>query len=390
MVTHKFARGDGQGRVNHEIAQAALAAGHVVWLVAAEIAPELAAHPRARPVILSVGRWPTALVRNQVFALKAGRWLRAHRASLDVVHGNGFVAWSAVDVSSAHFVHAAWLRSRFHTFRVRKDPYGLYQFIYTACGRWLEAWSYRHARRVVAVSSQVRDELVATGLEPANIRVIVNGVDALEFQPGSPDRAALGLPQGPLLLFAGDLRTPRKNLDTLLHAMTGVEGATLAVAGDATGSPYLRMARDLGIEHKCVFLGYRRDIPALMRAADVFVFPSRYEACSLVLLEAAASGLPLVVGRHTGGAELLTPDAAMLLEDPEDAQALRQALNQLLRDPRRLAAMGAEARRIAMRNSWRVMADRYLELYEELQAQPAGARPASRVPETPHRERVTS
>jgi glycosyltransferase involved in cell wall biosynthesis len=376
LITHKFVRGDGQGRVNYELARAALAAGHTVWLLASEVAPELASHPMAREVHIGVAGLPSSLLQNQLFACRTALWLRRHRNEFDLVHTNGFVSWSAADVNSSHFVHAAWTRSQHHTWHVRRDIYGFYQLLYSLSGRWLERWSYQRARWVVAVSEQVRRELMEIGLAPERLRVIQNGVDTEEFTPCNVSRDILGLPEGKLLLFIGDIKTPRKNLDTLLRAMTQVRGAILVIVGNLTGSPYPRLARGLGLERRVTFLGFRRDIPQLMQAADLFVFPSRYEACSLVLLEAAASGLPIVAARATGGTELLNPECSVLVENAEDEIELAAALNQLLERPQRLKNMGDEARRVALANSWQVMAGRYLHLYRELLEQrkrePAG------------------
>ena len=366
LITHRFVKGDGQGRVNYELARAALEAGHTVWLLASAVAPELAAHPGARVVHIGTGGLPGSLLQNQAFALGTAFWLWRHRKEVDLVHGNGFVSWGAVDVSSSHFVHAAWVRNPFHTWRLRRDAYGLYQLLYSLSGRWLERWAYRRARCLVAVSEQVRGELVAAGFDTQALHVIPNGVDVAEFAPRHGVRESLGLPAGRLLLFTGDLKTPRKNLDTLLRAMTRVQGATLLVAGGLAGSPYPRMAAELGLAGRVVFLGFRRDVAQLMRSADIFVFPSRYEACSLVLLEAAASGLPIVTARATGGAELLTAECSALLADTEDAARLAEVLNALLADPARLSCMGQAARRVALQNSWDVMCGRYLELYREL------------------------
>jgi glycosyltransferase involved in cell wall biosynthesis len=366
LITHKLVKGDGQGRVNYELALAALAAGHCVWLLASEVAPELAAHPRARWVRVGAPWLPSALLQNQAFAWKSTAWLWRHRSELDLVHANGFVSWAAADINTSHFVHSAWLRSPFHTWRVRRDAYGLYQLLYSYCGTWLERWSYRRARLVAAVSEQVRRELVESGVAPARLTVVANGVDTEEFKPGEVSRATLGLPAGRLLLFVGDIRTPRKNLDTLLRALVEVRDANLVVVGDRTGSPYPRLAAELGLEERVSFVGFRRDIPRLMQAVDLFVFPSRYEACSLVLLEAAASGLPIVAARTTGGAELLSPSCSMLVDDPEDAAALAATLNRLLESPAALEHMGIEARRVALANSWQTMARRYLQLYDGL------------------------
>jgi glycosyltransferase involved in cell wall biosynthesis len=365
IITHRFVRGDGQGRVNYEIARAALAAGHTVWLVASQVDPELAAHTHARVVQIGVGGWPSELFKNQVFALRSALWLRRHRSELDLVHVNGFITWARSDINTAHFVHAAWARSPHHTARIRRGWYGWYQMLYSRTGALLERWAYARSTNVVAVSRQVRSELLAAGVHERGLRVIPNGVDLDEFQPGAASRSALDLPKGLLLLFVGEIRTPRKNLDTLLRALAQTPDVHLAVIGNPAGSCYPLMAKGLGLAGRVWFLGYRRDIAELMRAVDVFAFPSRYEACSLVLLEAAASGLPILVGRNTGGAELLTADCAVLLENPEDDAAMARALQALIADRARLECMGAAARTVAEAHSWQAMAEKYLRLYAE-------------------------
>lgn len=368
LITHRFVRGDGQGRVNYEIAAAALGAGHSLSLIASEIAPELAAHERVRAVRIGAERWPSALLRNQVFALKTTRWLERHRAELDVVHVNGFVTWARADLNTAHFVHAAWLASPYHTIRFRKDWYGLYQWLYTYAGSFLERFAYARSTAVVAVSLQVERELRGAGVDAQRLRVIANGVDLEEFKPAPVSARSLGVPEGPVLLFAGDVKTPRKNLETLLRALALTELGTLVVAGDATGSPYPRLAESLGLAERVRFLGYRADVAELMRAANVFVFPSRYEACSLVLLEAAASGLPVVAARTAGGVELLNRECSVLLDDPDDHVELASVLRGLLAEPERLARMGSAARAAAAEHSWHAMGERYLRAYRELAA----------------------
>src|SRR5215217_5284186 len=214
IVTHKLAKGDGQGRVNYEIARSALQRGHQLVLVASHVASELNMHPCCSWVPIPVAHWPTALLRNQIFAWRSFRWLRKRRRELDVVHVNGFITWEASQVNTAHFVHSAWLRSPVHDARLRRDLYGAYQWIYTALNARLEKYSYRQARVVVAVSEKIRNELVEAGVSEQHVCVIPNGVDLQEFSPGPVERGQLGLPEGvTLALFAGGIRTPRKNLD---------------------------------------------------------------------------------------------------------------------------------------------------------------------------------
>ena len=79
LVTHKLARGDGQGRVNLEIAAAALRRGWQVTLIASEVSPELLREPGVRWIAMRVDGWPTQFVRNQLFALHSGWWLLRRR-----------------------------------------------------------------------------------------------------------------------------------------------------------------------------------------------------------------------------------------------------------------------------------------------------------------------
>jgi glycosyltransferase involved in cell wall biosynthesis len=227
---------------------------------------------------------------------------------------------------------------------------------------------------MVAVSTKVRDELTALGLSRDRIHVIHNGVDLHDFSPGCVERSALGLPPDVVLgLFAGGIGTPRKNLDTVLRALQSVPELHLAVLGPTEGSPYPVLARRLGVADRAHFLGYRTDVPDLMRTADLLAFPSRYEACSLVLLEALASGLPIVTAETAGGAELVDANCGFVLPDPDDTQALAAVLQQLVASPALRADMGRAARAVAEHHSWDRMAERYLSLFATL----ASAAPAT-------------
>ncbi|WP_118181637.1 glycosyltransferase family 4 protein [Paraburkholderia phosphatilytica] len=370
IVTHVVRHNDGQGRVNHEIARAALEAGFEVTLVASQVAPELLAYPHARWVRVKPGKWwPTNLLRQQVFALKSALWLRAHRADYDVLHVNGFITWAKADVNTAHFVHGGWARSRYYPFGIGRSLWSSYQFVYTRVNAWLERWAYRRSRVVAAVSKKVADEIDAIGLTPRNrLDVIYNGVDAEGFAAASGDRAKFGLPQAAfLLLFVGDLRTPRKNLGTVLEALrTLPQHVQIAVAGVLTDSPYPALARKLGIAHRVHFLGLVKEMPALMHSADAFVFPSRYEAMSLSLLEAMAAGLPVVTARTAGGAEIITAECGIVLDDPDDPHALADAVARLADCSERCRAMGRAAGELAAQFGWARMAGQYLALYRQL------------------------
>lgn len=372
IVTHKVSRGDGQGRVNYEVAVEALRQSHSITLVSSEVSPELEHHSQVTWVPIKVASWPTELLRNIAFSVQCASWLRQHRAEFDLIQVNGAITSTHADVNAVHFVHSTWLQSPAHTFRVRHNLYGTYQWLYTVLNARWEKRAFQQSRFIVAVSGKIAQELISIGVSPQQVRVIVNGVDDDEFSPGLVNRSSFGLPEGmPLALFAGDIQTTRKNLDTILLALTQLPSLHLAIAGNTEGSPYPKMADQLGIAQRTHFLGYRRDIPALMKAADFFVFPSRYEPCGLVLLEAMSSGLPVISAITAGGAELITPESGIVLNNPNDPQALAQAMADLVGDAKRREAMGQAARIVAEQHSWKSMADQYLQLFETMHGQHA-------------------
>jgi glycosyltransferase involved in cell wall biosynthesis len=370
IVTHVVRHNDGQGRVNHEIARAALEEGIAVTLVASHVAPELLEHPLVRWVPVKIGRfWPTNLLRQQVFALKTALWLRTHRHEFDVLHVNGFITWAPADVNTAHFVHTGWANSKYYPFGITKGVWSGYQFVYTRLNALLERWAYRRSRVIAAVSRKVADEIRAIGLTPDNrLDVIYNGVDTRGFAAASGDRAKFKLPHDAfLLLFVGDLRTPRKNLGTVLKALTLLPNhVQIAVAGYLPGSPYPEQARALGIADRVHFLGLVKEMPALMHSVDAFVFPSRYEAMSLSLLEAMAAGLPVVTARTAGGAEIITPECGIVLDDPDDPHKLADAIGRLADHDDTRRAMGVAAAELATGFGWARMAAQYIALYRQI------------------------
>lgn len=370
IVTHLVRHNDGQGRVNHEIVRAALDEDIGITLIASYVAPDLLAHPNVRWVPVTVGRWwPTNLLRQQVFAFKSAIWLRAHRREYDVLHVNGFITWVRSDINTSHFVHAGWFRNKYYPFCLTKGPWSAYQWLYTRCNALFERWAYRRSTIITAVSQRVAHELNAIGLKAENrVQVIYNGVDSNAFSTAKGDRLAFNLPSDAhMLLFAGDLRTPRKNLDTVFEAMRRLpESVQIAVAGPLSGSPYPELARKLAISHRVYFLGLVRDMPALMRSVDAFVFPSRYEPMGLVLLEAMAAGLPIITARTAGGAEIITPECGIVLNDPDDSVKLADAIALLSASNELRREMGAAASELAVEYGWSRMAAQYIALYRQL------------------------
>jgi glycosyltransferase involved in cell wall biosynthesis len=365
LVTNVVRKGDGQGRVNFEIVREALRQDWQVVLVATEIAAELENDSRVTWNRVSVRGIPSYLLRERVFALRSARALK--RCRIGPLLSNGCITTVPADVNACHFVHSAWLASPLHPGKIRGGMHGAYHRLYSSVNARAEKGAYLAAGGVVSVSEQVRSELAAIGIPPARITTIPNGVDTDEFQPGPGDRARFGLPEGvSLALFAGDLRSPRKNLDTVLRALARVPALHLAVAGWLETSPYPAMAAAMGLSERVHFLGNVREMPVLMRSCDVFAFPSRYEACSLVMLEAMAAGLPVITTRKTGGSELVPPEGGFLMRDPDDEAGLVEILVRAASDRQGLAEMRAVSRSKALSLRWDEMGRKYLKLLESV------------------------
>ncbi|WP_055075431.1 glycosyltransferase family 4 protein [Pseudanabaena sp. 'Roaring Creek'] len=367
IVTPYIIKSDGQGRANYELVLEAVRCNHHLSLVTRKIESDLLDNPLIECVSLPVDRFPTELLRGIVFAQKSSSWLRSHRHKFDVVLACGAVTAAASDVNVIHFVHSAWLRSPTHTWKIRQDLYGAYQWLFTALNARWEKQSLQRTKIVVAVSDNIQRELIDIGISRDRIRIIYNGVDLEEFTPKSETRDRFGLPDRVnLALFTGDIRTNRKNLDTVLKALVNVPNLHLAVVGNTERSPYPELARQLGVSDRVHFLGYRRDVAKIMQAVDFFVFPSRYEPFGMVVSEAMASGLPVITTAVSGVAAIITNECGIILDDPEDAQALSQAMTELSINGDLRARMGKSARAIAEQHSWRSKAQQYLHLFTEL------------------------
>ena len=256
----------------------------------------------------------------------------------------------------------------------------------------LEALRYRRGnfRRVIAMSRMAKEQIQRRyGLEDSEVEVLYCGVDTDELSPGrrARERAAMRrkLDAGDdlLALFVGN-DDRRKGADILLRAIAllGGEGAgrvRALIAGQVKGEAALRrQARSLGV--RADVLGPRDDIPGLLAAADVLVFPSRFDIFGMAVLEAMAAGVPAIVSRAAGASEIITHGRDGWLVGSEDPEGVAEGLR-LLSDPERRERMGREARQVAERHSMDRHVDRLLEIYREVAAEKS-ASSASTAPVT--------
>ena len=224
-------------------------------------------------------------------------------------------------------------------------------------------------QRLLRLSTALADATIANsaataatlGRRARSVHVISPGVDLERFAPGPADPAVrsqlTAVPEAPLVGIVGRV-DPRKGVGVLVDAMSRLEGpaadARLAVVGDVgigteADTAALRASAERLLGDRIRFVGRRRDVPDVLRAVDVLVSASYAEPFGRALLEAHATGVPVIGTRSGGVPEFVEDGATGLLVPPLDPAALAAALDRLLSDGalrQRLAAAGrAQAER---------------------------------------------
>jgi UDP-glucose:(heptosyl)LPS alpha-1,3-glucosyltransferase len=226
---------------------------------------------------------------------------------------------------------------------------------------------------VVVTSASLGDTLAATYPGTAAVTTVITPGVVLPAAPtGAPEQGAarlqLGLPPGVrcLLLVGNDYR--KKGLGTLLQVLRDLPAdVVLAVVGNPGQIPvFERRAQAEGVAGRVFFLGSLQDVAPAYRAADCLVHPTLEDTFAMVVLEAMAHGLPVVVSSaaYCGISSLLSHgDDALLLDDPQDAAKLADTLQQVLGDEALRQQLGSQARAFASRYQWPAIARQQEEVY---------------------------
>jgi len=234
-------------------------------------------------------------------------------------------------------------------------------------GGYYDLKYYRGFDHLIAIIPGIRQHMIDGGWPAERTHHIPNFCVVDEGAQPVP-RADHDTPEGaPLLLALGRLHQV-KALDVLLAALVEVPGAWLWIAGEGPDRSALEaLAAQLGVADRVRFLGWRNDRTALMRAADMVVFPSRYEPNGTVTVEAWAHDKPLVACDADGPAETVRDGEDALLVPKDDAPALAAAIRRVL-DSSDLAAhlVGHGAERVAADFSQAAVVARYRELLDRI------------------------
>ncbi len=279
----------------------------------------------ARAEVRIVGKWPL-ITGYGILAT----WLWLRREAFDVAVT--FLFFS--DVLGRTLAHVAGIPRMVSSIRARNVNYAGWQ-------RWLVRSTMRWADAVILNSAAVRDFAIREeGAAPEKIHVIPNGVRVEEYaHPMSRValRAEFGLSSDQVLIGAVGRLTQQKGFDLLIRALALLkqENVHVVLIGEGEESSSLKqLAAQLGVASRVHFAGYRRDVPQILGALDLYVQPSRFEGMPNALLEAMAAGCPVIASDVDGNRELIECVGQGNLVQVEDPHAFANVIRLVLNHSR--------------------------------------------------------
>lgn len=239
----------------------------------------------------------------------------------------------------------------------------------------IQHWAWPQADRLLAVCSRLADRMADTMIVPRpGIRIIRNGVDLGRFQGQRRNEARLrlGLPRDTLVVGTAGRLADVKDHGTLLEALRLLATDRVPFLGVIAGDGPLKSALEsriltLGLQDRVRLLGHRPDVETVLAALDIFVLSSQSEGLPMAILEAMASGLPVISTRVGGVDEVVEEGRTGLLVEPRSPEALAKAIGCLAGDRERRSQMGAAGCALARREfSLEAMVANYERLYWEV------------------------
>lgn len=324
---------------------------------------------------------------------------RRHGISVRMVHCKGRADWRAVQQIEEYIQTEAI--DIVHTHGYKADLYGFLAAwrsgkpVVATCHNWVGGTTalgiYNHLDRLAlkkfsalaAVSDEVAQRLLDSGVPAEKIRIIANGIDVQSFEQGRPL---------PALSFVGEKVVGmvarldlQKGFEYLLRAVrelcNTMNGFRVVIVGEGPDRQAIEaMVEEYGLQSSVMLAGQQSDMPAVYAAMDIFVLPSLNEGLPMTILEAMAASKPVVATRVGAIPKVINDGENGLLVNPRNSEALRDAIASLLSDPDKCRRMGERAHDWVSRNyTSEAMALKYRQLYDEILEKPGlAAIPAQR------------
>ncbi len=328
------------------IVKSMIARGDKVWVVALD--PETEQHFReAGAIPVAIPGWRRALTPLDVVPLwHLFQLCRREKFDLVATHTSkgGMLGRLAARMAGVpnivHYVHGFG----FHQFTpwLVKQVYVAFEKIGAACEDLM-----------ITVGEEHRQIAMQLGIESGDrIRTILNGIDISRFL--GVDRVAarrtLGLSRDEIILGSVGRLATQKGFEYMIDAMPAILArhpqVRLVLSGEGELEEALKArAAERGVAEKVTFLGFRRDVPTLLAAFDIFVHPSLWEGLSISLMEAMVAGCPIVCSRIPGNVEMIRHEETGRFAEPAQPASLAEQVCAMLDDRDAAAELGLAARR---------------------------------------------
>lgn len=366
IISRSINKRGGIARYNAELAER-FCRDHEVHLLVSRCEiknPNLTMHPYSivqKPYSLQL---ITSFVKVSIIAKKLDE-----RYNFDVIHTSEAESLYQ-DVITAHscikgaFEKLTW-NNRFYDFLRRIRP-----FVFFGLTAEKLIYSHHKYKKIIAVSTGVKREIMNYYNVPEeDIIVIPNGVDIEEFKPNRNIRKSVreryGIKENDVVLMFSGYEFKRKGLKYIIGALPRIKkDVKLLVVGKDNPRSYQQLATKLGVHDKIIFTDFVPEIAGYYAASDIFVFPTLYEPFGLVVAEALASGLPVIVSEGAGATEVINDGReGLLLKDPTNLNEVAEKINILVKDENLRKQMSRNARKTAEKYSWDEVARRTMEVY---------------------------
>jgi glycosyltransferase involved in cell wall biosynthesis len=331
MVTGDFVPTGGMDRANYALADYIARQGDELQLVAHRVDPALA--DRSNVTVHQVSKPLNSYFLGAPLLARKGAEI-GKRSTKTIVNG-GNCAYP--DINWVHYVHAAYVPDTRTGIAAK-----LKQQLERQSALKTEREALQSARIAISNSNLTRNHLIdLLAIDPGKIKTIYYGIDPNVFYPAAAaEREKLRQEyrwdlDRPIVTFIGALGDRRKGFDTLFAAwqqlcQNPTWNAHLVVIGVGAELPlWQQRTQAAGLDDRIEFMGFRRDVPSILRAADCLVAPTRYEAYGLGVHEALCCGLPAITTATAGVAERYSPELQdLLLPDANNAADLVKRLSQ--------------------------------------------------------------
>lgn len=318
-----------------------------------------------KPVFLKIIYFYFVLLAREFFSLvnlRNDRW---------VWHATGA---SHLRSSFIHlqFIHASWRDHR------KPSPESKLRFLYRETlevfNILMEKLCFREGKTYMAISQSVANDLKKYYGIQKNVYVVHHGVDPKKFFPlvdktKSPVRNILKIPEDCVVgILVGSYE--RKGLEASIRAVSMAKESCanfkLMAIGDGDIRYFNKLIDSLGLKENVILVPKQSNILEYYQAADFFILPTQYEPFGLVITEALACGLPAIVSKCAGGAELLThKEQGFLVNDPNNPAEISVYLKNILESKLQLVEMSKKARMLAEQRSWDQVAKEFENIFKK-------------------------